>query len=321
MITTQTFITLFSSIFTLFLMVIPGFILRKSKIGGDSLAISLTNVILYVSSPAMIINAFLREYDSALLKNMIAVFVLSFFAHCIFALITYALLRKKHGVDVRVYRFASIFANAGYMGIPLIQMVFGGAAGIYASVYIIWFNVFTWTLGCLIYTGDKKYITLKKAIINPAVIPIIIGVGLFLGSLSRYIPSLVCDVVSSLNGTVAPLSMMLVGFRLADVNFKSALRDSRFYLALALRLIIGPILVFALMAAVKLLGIELSEIVMSTVLVCASTPTAVATTMFAEKFGGDGVLASQIVSASTILSLGTIPLVSALLLIPIPSLF
>ncbi len=302
-------------------MVIPGFILRKTKIGGDALALSITNIILYVSTPAMLINAFLREFDSELLKNMLAVFILSFLAHCIFALVTYAVIRKKDGVDVRVYRFASIFANAGYMGIPLIQMVFGGAAGIYASVYIIWFNVFQWTLGCLIYTGDKKYMTPKKAILNPAVIPIIIGVGIFLSSLSRYIPALVCDVIGQLNSTVAPLSMILVGLRLADVNFRSALRDGRFYLSLALRLIIGPTLVFVLMAILKMLGIELSEIVMSTVLVCASTPTAVATSMFAEKFGGDGVLASQIVSASTLLSLGSIPLVSALLLIPIPSLF
>lgn len=302
-------------------MVIPGFILRRAKIGGDALALSITNIILYVSTPAMLINAFLREFDSELLKNMLAVFILSFLAHCIFALVTYALVRKKDGVDVRVYRFASIFANAGYMGIPLIQMVFGDAAGIYASVYIIWFNVFQWTLGCLIYTGDKKYMTPKKAILNPAVIPIIIGVGIFLSSLSRYIPALVCNVIGSLNSTVAPLSMILVGLRLADVNFRSALRDGRFYLSLALRLLIGPTLVFVLMAILKMLGIELSEIVMSTVLVCASTPTAVATSMFAEKFGGDGVLASQIVSASTLLSLGTIPLVSALLLIPLPTLF
>ncbi len=321
MITTQTFTTLFQSVLSLFLMVIPGFVLRKTKIGGDSLALSLTNIILYVSSPAMLINAFLREYNSELLYNMLAVFVLSFFAHCIFALIAYAVIRKKEGIDVRVYRFASIFENAGYMGIPLIQMVFGGDAAIYASVYIIWFNVFTWTLGCLIYTGDKKYMTPKKAILNPAVIPIIIGVGIFLSSLAKYVPTLVCDVIGSLNSTVAPLSMILVGLRLADVNFRSALRDGRFYLSLALRLLIGPSLVFVLMALLKMLGVELSDIVMSTVLVCSSTPTAVATTMFAEKFGGDGVLASQIVSASTLLSLGTIPLVSALLLIPIPTLF
>ncbi len=302
-------------------MVIPGFILRKAKIGGDALALSITNIILYVSTPAMLINAFLREFDSELLKNMLAVFILSFLAHCIFALVTYAVIRKKDGVDVRVYRFASIFANAGYMGIPLIQMVFGDAAGIYASVYIIWFNVFQWTLGCLIYTGDKKYMTPKKAILNPAVIPIIIGVCIFLFSLSRFVPDVVSSVVGSLNGTVAPLSMMLVGLRLADVDLRNAMKDVKAYIALGLRLLAGPALAFVFMAVLRLFGVVIPEIAMSTVMVCSATPTATSTIMFAEMYGGDGVLASQLVSVSTLLSLGTIPIVSALLLIPLPTLF
>ena len=301
-------------------MAVPGFILRKLKIGGDALAISLTNVILYVSTPCMLVNAFLREFDAALLKNMIAVFFLAFASHCIFTLIALLVFRQK-GQDERVYRFAAVFSNAGYMGIPLIQMVFGTEAGIYASVYVIWFNVLLWTVGCLIFTGDKKYMTLKKAILNPAVLPVIIGVCIFLFSLSRFVPDVVSSVVGSLNGTVAPLSMMLVGLRLADVDLRNAMKDVKAYIALGLRLLAGPALAFVFMAVLRLFGVVIPEIAMSTVMVCSATPTATATIMFAEKYGGDGVLASQLVSVSTLLSLGTIPLVSALLLIPLPTLF
>jgi predicted permease len=317
MITSQTFSALFESILSMFLMIIPGFILRKCKIGGESLPKAITDVVLYVSTPAMLIKSFLVEFDIALLSNMLAVFLLSLISHLICVGAAFLFFRRKEGFDERVYRFACVFANAGYMGIPLLSMVFGSEAAIYAAIYLIWFYIFHWTLGCLIFTGEKKYMTLKKAIVNPAVIPIIIGVAVFASSCAEYVPSVISGVASSLSGTVAPLSMLLVGLRLADVSFKAVLKNSKFYLVLFLRGILCPALTYAVMAIGRLAGLEIHDIAMSSVLVCSATPVAVATSIFAEKYGGDTKLASQIVSASTLLALGTIPLVSTLLLIPI----
>lgn len=324
MITGDTFNQLFQCILSLFLMMIPGFLLRKMHIGDDKLAKGISNIVIYFSTPAMLVNGFLRDFSTEILINLLQVFVLSFLAHAVAALIGYACWRKGGKIKediVNVLRFATVFSNAGYMGIPLLSLVFGGEAAIYASVYLIWFYVFEWTLGCLIYTGDKKYMTLKKAIVNSSVIPILIGLVLFFFSLSRYIPLAVTNAVSSLSGTVAPLSMMLIGFRLAEVDFRSALKNRYLYLESLVRLLLCPVAIWGLMVLAQLLGIQLTELSMNVVLICAATPSAVTSAMFAEMFDGNVTFASQIVSAATLFSLITIPGVAALLLIPIPSLF
>jgi predicted permease len=124
-----------------------------------------------------------------------------------------------------------------------------------------------------------------------------------------------------LKNTVAPMSMMIIGMRLADLNLKGAFRDKYLYLGLSLRLIVFPLGAFVLLAICKLLGFY-DPTGFTVILVCASTPVASATCMFAEKFGSDSTSASKFVSVSTVLSLATMPLMALLLdVIPlIPSL-
>jgi predicted permease len=225
----------------------------------------------------------------------------------------------------KVYRFGTVFANAGYMGIPLISMVLGDEAAIYASVYIVAFNFFCWSYGALIYSEDKSFISPKKMFVNAATIPTAIGIIVFVTNVYPYIPApiaeLTYETLTMLKNTVAPMSMMIIGMRLADLNLKGAFRDKYLYLGLSLRLIVFPLGAFVLLAICKLLGFY-DPTGFTVILVCASTPVASATCMFAEKFGSDSTSASKFVSVSTVLSLATMPLMALLLdVIPlIPSL-
>ena len=220
----------------------------------------------------------------------------------------------------KVYRFGTVFANAGYMGIPLISMVLGDEAAIYASVYIVGFNFFCWSFGALIYSEDKSFISPKKMFINAATVPTAIGILIFVTNIYVYIPAPIADftydALTMLKDTVAPMSMMIIGMRLADLQLKGAFRDKYLYLGLALRLLIFPLGAFALLALCKLIGIY-NATAFTVVLVCAATPVASATCMFAEKFGSDSTSASKFVSISTVLSLVTMPVIALLLdLIP-----
>lgn len=307
--------TLFQSVLLLFLLMIPGYLLRKCKVGGETFAKDLSNLILYVAQPAMIVVAFVRDFDTEVAFNAAGVLVFSFIAHTIFYFIAKILFRSAPHEIAKIYRFGVIFSNSGYMGIPLIKAIFGDSAAIYASVYIIAFNFFTWSLGCLIYSEDKSYISPRKMFINPATIPIYIGIIIFLLPINQYIPSVVVDALDKFSGVVAPLSMMLIGMLLADVKLKTAFFDRYLWEALAVRLILFPVLIWGVVKLISLTGIYNSEIATSVTLICASTPSAAATGMFATKFGCDTQTASKFVSISTIFSILTMPIVALLLTI------
>ena len=219
------------------------------------------------------------------------------------------------------------------------SMVLGDEAAVYASVYIIGFNFFAWSIGCLIYTDDKSYISPKKMFLNAATIPTFIGIILFvINAYSRLpapITSFTFDALTMLKNTVAPMSMMVIGMRLANLKLKGAFKDKYMYLSFAMRLIALPCAVFVLLWICKTIGFY-QPTAFTTVLICAATPSAALTGMFAEKFAPkadpkkvaedpdlavrtealaieSSVTASKLVSISTILSLITMPLIAMLL--------
>ena len=304
---------LFSSVLVLFIMIIPGFLLRKLKFAGDELPKGLTNIILYVAQPALIIVSFIRPYEPGIMKTALGVLIFSFVLHGAYFGISLLFFRNAGEAQKRVYRFGSVFANAGYMGIPLIMTLFGSDAAIYPSFYIIGFNFYCWSAGCLIYSGDRSFVSPKKMFLNPATIPTYIGLIFFLLPIDRYVPSVIVQSLDMLRSIVAPLSMMLVGIRLADMKLKGAFSDAYMYLALGLRLLIFPAVAWGVVKLVALTGLYVDDMAMTIVLICSATPCAAATSMFAEKFNGDTVTAGKFVSISSILSVITMPLVALLL--------
>lgn len=305
---------LINSVLSMFIMIIPGYLLRKSKLADGHLAKGLANVILYATQPALIISAFVRDYDPQIMKESLAVFALSFVAHLLFYIIAVNMFKKAEESERKVLQYALVFANAGYMGMPLMAAILGDKAVMFAAVYCIWFNVFSWSLGALIYTNDKKYLSPKKILLNPATIPTYIGILLFILPINQYIPSVLINVMDSLKALVAPLAMMMIGLRLAEVQFKGILSEWRILPYLLTRHFILPALMWLIMKIMVLCGLNIvAGEVMTVVLICAATPAAAATSIFAEKFGANTVYAGKLVAISSILSVLTIPIVALLL--------
>lgn len=308
--------SLFRAVLILFVMIIPGFAMRKLRLARDTLPLGFANTILYITQPAMLLVGFFRARDMSIMENALAVLVLSFLTHILFLLAVKLFYKGADKEKQKVYRFGTAFSNAGYMGIPLITMVLGDEAAIYASVYLVAFNFFCWSFGALIYSEDKSFISPLKMLVNAATIPTLIGIIIFVTDFYTVIPASVSDFVyealTMLKNTVAPMSMMIIGMRLADLELKGMFSDKYLYLGLSLRLIVFPIGAFALIVLATLLGIDTPD-AFKVVLICSSTPVASATSMFAEKFGSDTLTASKFVSISTLLSLVTMPVIVLLL--------
>lgn len=306
---------LIARIVLLFIMLIPGYFLRKKNMLSGETSKGMSNLVLYIAQPAMIISSFLREFDASILHTALGVFVFAFLTNGFGCMAVMFLFKKAPERKRQVLRFAVAFSNALFMGLPIVTGVFGKTAAIYAAIYSIWFNVFVWSMGAMFYTGDKRFISAKKMLLNPATIAAVIGVALFVTSWQKYVPQVLCEGLNMLGNLVAPLSMIVIGIRIAEVDIKSIFKDKYIYVFSAYRLIGGPFVAFVFLKLAELIFGYSNEMVTFIILVLCSTPTASMTTMFAEKFNGDAVYASKCVSVNTLFSLVTMPLMALLALV------
>lgn len=301
----------------LFLMMIPGVILKKTRLSTDGFGKGISNLILYIAQPTLVFLAYVRPYDSKVLVNALYVLLFSIVAHVIFAVVSLLSYKKAPDAMRRMLRFATLFSNAAFMGIPLISAVLGDEATIYASIYNITFNLFLWSLGVYICTdsdGETDDVgaflksSLIKAVLHPVTIAAALGLLFFFLPIDTYIPDILIDGMTMLKQLVAPLSMVVIGIRLADMNLKGFFTNINLYIFIALRHFILPTLVFAVMRIFSIF-VTLHIDVITSVLIMASAPAASSATMFAEKYDCDADYASKLVAVSTILSLATMPVV------------
>ncbi len=316
---------LFISVLTLFCYMVPGFILKKTKLVGDEFTKGLSLYVLYIAQGAMLLYGFISEFDPKVFRGVISVFLISFFTHTLLYVLARQMFKKAPHQIRKVLQFGGIFSNAGYMGIPIINDVFGSEYTIYATVYVIWFNVYAFSLGRTIFTEDKRFISLKKVFINPAVVPIMIGLVIYLTGFGGWVsqtitndgfgPSLVktCyEVITVAKQTVAPTSMMVIGAKLADIKFGGILKDRYVYSFVFVRMLFFPAIIWVGLRVLYALGI-IDMTVMSVTLILSATPAAAMTTMFAELYNGDAAYGGKLVAITTILTIVTMPVVSLLL--------
>ncbi len=308
-----------------FIMMIPGIVMKKTKLSTKELGKGLSNLVLYVAQPVLIFVSYLREFDKSVFINMLYVLLFSIVVHVIFSAISMSMFKKSPDGVRRMLRFATIFSNAAFMGIPLIKEVISAEAVIYASVYNITFNAFLWTLGVYICTADRadaegntdkenSHISFKKAFLHPTMIAAYLGLIFFFLPIHTYIPDIITDGLTRIEALVAPLSMIVLGLRLAEIDLKGFFKEKNLYIFILLRHFLLPTIAFFVMRAVSLL-VEIDPVVIKCVLIMAATPSATSATMFAEKYDCDASYVSKVVAVSTIISIATLPVVSLLTLI------
>lgn len=126
------------------------------------------------------------EYRPEILTNMLIMAGLAFLVHAVMIAVVMLVFVKKGSEDkrVNVVKFASVFGNCGFMGLPFLQSMFKGELEgeiiIYGAVIVAVFNFLSWTVGIFLITGDKKFIKVKKAVFNPPFIALVISLPLFI---------------------------------------------------------------------------------------------------------------------------------------------
>ena len=288
-----------------------GFFLQKKKIINEQGASQMSEILLKIVTPAVIINSYNISFDKSLGKGLLIALGMALLAHIVPILIT-ALIYRGNKTDVaKVEKFGIVYSNCGFMALPLITAVAGQTGVFYASAFIIVFNILQWTHGASLLKGSGATTVSRKKqllsiLLNPGTIGSYIGLLLFLTPIS--LPSPIATGVSFLASLNTPLAMIVVGSFIARADILKSLKQLRIYGVCAVKLLVVP----AVMVALNLLLHIPNEILIANILAVAC-PCAASTSIFVSYFGGDAIHGSKLVAISTVLSILTIPLISLIL--------
>ena len=291
-------VLLVQQVVVMFLLMVVGFMIYKIGMIDQKGVSQLTNVVLYVATPATIINSFFAEYDAQILYKGLWEAGLGIVMLVINLLLTFTVFRKMSDLG----KFGIIVSNVGFLGIPLVQMVLGQQAVFYMTMIVAVQTIATFTYGVYLISHDRSLISIRKIVTNPPIVGVVLGLLIY--CLRIPVPAVAQRTVSMIGACNAPLAMMMIGTYLGDADFKKET-----YLILAGRLLVAPALALLVFRMVP----EALRDVSSVAMIAASTPVAGALAMFPQKYGGDYAYGAGIVSISTILSLITMPLFLALL--------
>lgn len=292
-------------VLVLFVLIAVGFVCGKKGILNDSSSRHITDIVLYVVTPCVMITAFQRKFSFELLSKIL---IATLCASLIIAgsiLVAKLVFHDKDEGRKKVLQFSVIFSNCGFMSLPLQKAILGDDGWFYGSIFVAVFNIFVWTYGLVSMSGDRKQLSFKKLAFNPGVVGVIVAIILFVCRID--LPYIISQPVEYLSDLNTPLPMLVIGFYLSKADFKKAFTDLGGYIAMAVRLIVIPVAAAFIMALFKL-----DEAIIVAFIIASSAPTAATTTMFAAKFNRDVELSVSVVAATTLVSIGTMPLVVAL---------
>ena len=301
----QSFSTVFQQIVILFIMIGVGYVCSRRGFLSTLTIKELSKFIIYVVTPCIVVESFHRPFDSSMLGNMGIACAAAVAAHLLNIILSRVLIRDREQNRRVVYQFATIFSNCGFMGLPLQYAILGGDGVFYGAVFIAIFNVFTWTYGFTIMGSKGQKVETRKLLLNPGILGVAVGFIIFVTSFQ--IPYVLLVPIKSFAALNTPLPMVVVGYYLSQITSLKVLKDKNLIITQAVKLLASPLLILLFVYLAGVRGMLLTSLVIS-----ASAPSAANTVIFSVLFNRDAKLAVTLVSLSTLLSLLTMPFVIAL---------
>ncbi len=291
-------LTVVSQVVTLFLMMAVGFIFVKLGWFSRETSAQCTQLILYAVGTSIIITKLQIDATPDVVQTMLKAALGMALTYVVMIPLSQLLFRRE-SLDTRVVRrFGITYANNSFMGLPLLAGVLGEDALLFGVISMLVFFTFQWTHGVLIFGGK---LSLKKAVLNPGIIAIIIGLFFFIVGFK--IPAPIFKAMEFMGSLNTPLAMVIIGGQMARSDLLNVLRKPKLYLTAAIKLIFVPFITIFL-----LMPLNLEPMAYCACVVLSACPTAGITSMFAQIYQRDEETAAQMVTLSTVLCVITLPI-------------
>lgn len=293
------------------LLMAVGIFLRKTGLIDQNAKKFLTDLIIHVVLPFNIVQSFRMDFSWEIMQRTFSVFVISLIIQICCGVIARFGVNGFSYEKKAILQYGIIVSNAGFLGNPLAEGIFGAEGLLLASIYLIPQRIVMWSIGVSYFAGEAVEKTpeaqkqhrrevLRKSVTHPCIVAVLIGV--FILVLQPPLPSFLGNTIKSIGGCNTALSMILIGAIMAEGDFSGMLnKDILAYCLIRLALIPGAVL----------LGCKLCNVntfVTGVSVILAAMPMGITTPILAEKYKCDAQYAAKCLAVSTILSLMTTPL-------------
>lgn len=311
---------LLQQMIVLFIYMMMGYFCCKKRVLDERTSKKISWIVVNLANPGLIISSAVNGDGEIGGRELVITFIAAIIMFAVLLVLAQVLPRlfRIEEQDRGAYNIMTVFNNIGFMGFPVISAAFGNEALLYAAIFTLPFNVLIYTYGIYVISGKdqgkndadqissggNRGIQLGR-ILNVGVITCLIATAIYL--LQIPVPQFVKTTASGLSSLTAPLSMMVIGVSMTSIRMKELFMDVRMLLYSAVKLLLIPIA--GTMIAQHFLE---NELLCAVIMIMLATPAASMTVMLAQQYDGNVETASRSVALTTLLSVVTIPVVSAI---------
>lgn len=283
----------------MFLLMAVGVVLRKMNIITKEGKGMLTDLVIDLILPCNIISAFYMPMDHSVFVSGVEILIISILIQIFCTFISGILYRKVPKEKRMVLQYATVCSNAGFLGNPVAEGLYGSVGLLYASVYLIPQRIVMWSAGVSYFTEcPSKKEVVKKVLKHPCIVAVEIGIVLMVTQVQ--LPGFLSSAIENVGGCTTAITMMLIGTILTDVDMRHILTRTTVAYSF-IRLVFIPAVVFA---GCWLANID--SVVAGVSVTLAAMPAGTTTAILAMKYHGDEEFATQCVVLTTMLSMAAI---------------
>ncbi|MBQ7982709.1 MAG: AEC family transporter [Clostridia bacterium] len=300
---------------SMLLLMLIGLYCAKTGIIDEPMSKKLSKLTVNIAQPFMLVNALVNvEYSVDNLRAGLTILGIAMLSHAILAVFAFLAAHyvRRDKTERILTEYSMTFVNAGFMGFPILQTLFGDMGLFWGAFYVVAFNLSVWSYGMIVLSrakyknapGEPIRINPLKMVWNHGTTPCLLGFLIFV--LQIDLPSPVSATIGYMNNICTPIVLLVIGASLSRLPLKEIFLDVQMYIFAFLRLLAAPALVALIY---HFCGMSDDRVIFFTIM--ASLPTAAVTAMFAEIYDLRPDYASKTVGMSTLLSMFTIPVAVA----------
>ena len=308
------FLTTFVQMLRILLFLAIGFGLNRLHILPKGAGSGVSRLATMVLLPAMLIHSNMTEFNLADVGSYSKLVLLGCLLWTLVTLPAFWVAKKLsegNWLDRGVYLYGLSFPNSAAVGTPLTLALLGTGGLFRFNLFLLMFVIMTYAWGVGLFLDMERKNPVKRFFVhmlNPVFLSMVIGLSLGALGAGNWMPDVVTAFIGDLGDCFIPISLLMVGYSIADYPLKEVFNRPKSYLFAGLRLLLIPL---AILGVIRLMGV--TKDVATLVLFAFAGPSGMNVVVFPASYGKDCKTGASIVLLSSLGAVLTVPLLYALL--------
>ncbi|MDO4383939.1 MAG: AEC family transporter [Eubacteriales bacterium] len=294
----------------LFCFIFVGFFCYRKGWLSKQGSSEISNIIVNIFNPLLMISTALSGSGSVpssmLIQNLVLMAV--FYGLMILLGPVVARLLRVKGHEKKLVTIMLVFANTAFMGIPLVESLYGAEETFYITFYALGFNLLFYTYAIQVFkrmAGDTTPFSFRS-LINPGIVCVVIAMVIVLFNIQ--LPKMAVSCITYVSDACIPLTMIITGCALAQIDLRKVFTDVRLYVFSFFQLLLIPAAAAFIMHRSGGMGFD--STLVGIFILLYGMPNGSMPVIACESYDVDADLCSRGYALTTLLSLFTIPFVT-----------